>query len=137
MDGVPSHPTDKFGEINTLVTNTLFTTFPSVAAATGVKYLSVVKNITGGTRPVFDLGIAFDGIKPTGDDVMTPATVAASTYGCTCSRNTLGSDESGTTRSLRPPTTTNSVPCLDAVLLTSGAPAAFRSIRRRRRPRAP
>jgi hypothetical protein len=253
LAGVPSYPTDKFAEINTLVTNTLFTTFPSVPTATGVKYLSVVKNITGGTRPMFDLGIAFggsfpsaygtfgsdgtvtgilnknvldtrsftyvidgdaagsaalnasaidivpdpnanrlrtdglrwipvvngefkipvvtihtlgdlfvpfsmeqvyqrrvaakgnsawlvqrairgvshcdftiaeqveafddmikwerDGIKPSGDDVVTPATVAAPTYGCTYTRNTLGPDESGTTRALRPPTIANSVPC--------------------------
>jgi hypothetical protein len=43
-----------------------------------------------------------DGIKPSGDDVITPATVAASTYGCTYTKNTLGPDESGTTRALRP-----------------------------------
>jgi hypothetical protein len=52
-----------------------------------------------------------DGIKPSGDDVVTPATVAAPTYGCTYTRNTLGPDESGTTRALRPPTIANSVPC--------------------------
>ncbi|MEO7055304.1 MAG: alpha/beta hydrolase, partial [Caldimonas sp.] len=246
-------PTDKFAEINTLVTNTLFTTFPSVPTATGVKYLSVVKNITGGQRPMFDLGIAFggsfpsaygtfgsdgtvtgilnknvldtrsftyvidgdpagsaalnaaaidivpdptanrlrtdglrwipvingeikvpvvtihtlgdlfvpfsmeqvyqkrvaakgnsallvqrairgvshcdftvaeeaeafdamikwerDGIKPAGDDVVTAATVAAPTYGCTYTRNTLGPDESGATRALRPPAVANSATC--------------------------
>ncbi len=43
-----------------------------------------------------------DGIKPAGDDVVTPATVAAASYGCTYTRNTLGPDESGTTRALRP-----------------------------------
>ena len=43
-----------------------------------------------------------DGIKPLGDDVVTPATVAANSYGCTYTRNTLGPDESGTTRALRP-----------------------------------
>ncbi len=43
-----------------------------------------------------------DGIKPSGDDVVTPATVAAPTYGCTYTRNTLGPDDSGTTRALRP-----------------------------------
>ena len=42
-----------------------------------------------------------DGIKPGGDDVVTPATVAASTYGCTYTRNTMGPDESGTTRAVR------------------------------------
>ncbi len=253
LAGVPNYPTDKFAEIKTLVTNTLFTTFPSVPTAQGVKYLSVVKNLTGGQRPMFDLGIAFggsfpsaygtfgsdgtvtgilnknvldttkftyvidgdpagsaalnaaaidlvaepdanrlrrdglrwipvvngefkipvvtihtlgdlfvpfsmeqvyrrrtdakgngawlvqrairgvshcdftiaeqveafddmikwerDGIKPGGDDVITPATVAAPTYGCTYTRNTLGPDESGTTRALRPATVMNSAPC--------------------------
>ncbi len=43
-----------------------------------------------------------DGIKPGGDDVVTPATVAAPTYGCTYTRNAMGPDESGTTRALRP-----------------------------------
>lgn len=43
-----------------------------------------------------------DGVKPSGDNVVTPATVAASTYGCTYTRNNLGPDESGTTNALRP-----------------------------------
>lgn len=43
-----------------------------------------------------------DGIKPTGDDVVTPATVAAPTFGCTYTKNTLGPDDSATTKALRP-----------------------------------
>lgn len=62
--GVPSYPTDKWSEIQALVTGTLFTTFPSAPTASGVKYLSVVKNITGGERPMFDQGIAFGGSFP-------------------------------------------------------------------------
>ena len=42
-----------------------------------------------------------DGIKPSGDDVVTAATVAAPTYGCTYTRDTLGPDDGGTTRALR------------------------------------
>ncbi|GCL66217.1 alpha/beta hydrolase [Pseudaquabacterium pictum] len=42
-----------------------------------------------------------DGIKPSGDDVVTAATVAAPTYGCTYTRDTLGQDDGGTTRALR------------------------------------
>ena len=42
-----------------------------------------------------------DGIKPAGDHVLTPAVVAAATYGCTHTKNTLGPDESGATRALR------------------------------------
>lgn len=235
------------------MTNALFTTFPSVPTATGLKYLSVLQNLTGGPRPMFDLGIAFggsfpsawgtfgsdgtvtgilirnvldttaftyvingdtagsaalnaaaqkltpapdanrwrtdglrwipqvhgefripvvsihtlgdlfvpfsmeqvyqkraaakgnsgwlvqrairgashcdfttaeqvdafdamikwerDGIKPAGDDVVTPATVAAPSYGCKFTKNTLGPDESGTTKALRPAILANSVPC--------------------------
>lgn len=253
LAGLPAYPTDKFADIAALVTSTLFTTFPSAPTAQGAKYLAVVQNITGGPRPMFDLGIAFggsfpsaygtfgsdgtvtgilnknvldttaytytidgdtagttalnasvlkisptadanrlrrdglrwipkvngefkipvvsihtlgdlfvpfsmeqtyqrrtaakgngtwlvqrairgvshcdftvaeqveafddmikwerDGIKPAGDDVVTPATVAATTYGCTFTRNTLGPDESGTTNALRPATLANSAPC--------------------------
>src|SRR3990167_2078961 len=64
LAGVPSYPTAKFSEIQALVTGSLFTTFPSVPTAQGVKYLSVVKNITGGERPLFDQGIAFGGSFP-------------------------------------------------------------------------
>ncbi|HYF20029.1 MAG TPA: alpha/beta hydrolase [Ramlibacter sp.] len=42
-----------------------------------------------------------DGTKPAGDDVLTPATVAAPTYGCTFTRDALVPDDSSTTRALR------------------------------------
>ena len=42
-----------------------------------------------------------DGIKPLGDDVVTPAVVAASSYGCKHTKNTLGPDDSTTTTQLR------------------------------------
>jgi hypothetical protein len=61
LAGVPSYPTNKWSEIVNLVTGTLFTTFPSVPTAQGAKYLSVVENLTGGERPLFDQGIAFGG----------------------------------------------------------------------------
>jgi hypothetical protein len=51
------------------------------------------------------------GPKPAGDDVVTPAVVAATTYGCTFTRNTLGSDEGGATRALRPNAVANSAAC--------------------------
>jgi len=68
LAGVPAYPTDKFADIQALVTTTLFSTFnttpafptPSIVpTATGVKYLSVLQNITGGTRPLFDQGVAY------------------------------------------------------------------------------
>lgn len=34
-----------------------------------------------------------DGVKPAGDDVVTAATVAAASYGCTFTKNTLGPDD--------------------------------------------
>ena len=42
-----------------------------------------------------------DGIKPLGDDVVTPAVVAASTYGCKFTKNTIGPDDSARTTLLR------------------------------------
>ncbi|PIT76369.1 alpha/beta hydrolase [Limnohabitans sp. B9-3] len=68
--GLPSYPTAKWSEIEPLVRSTLFTTFPSTSTApatptaAGVKYLSVLQNITGGPRPMFDLGFAFGGSFP-------------------------------------------------------------------------
>jgi hypothetical protein len=41
------------------------------------------------------------GIKPAGDDVVTPAVVAAPTYGCTYTKNTLGPDDSAFVGQLR------------------------------------
>jgi hypothetical protein len=64
LAGVPSCPTAKWSEISALVTSTLFATFPTTPTATGAKYLSVVKNITGGERPLFAQGIAFGGSFP-------------------------------------------------------------------------
>jgi len=253
LAGLPKYPTDKWADIKDEVTGKLFTSFPSTPTATGAKYLSVLQNITGGPRPMFNLGIAFggsfpsaygtfgsdgtvtgilnknildtnaytytidgdtagstalnasvikltaatdanrlrtdglrwipkangefkipvvsihtlgdlfvpfsmeqvyqkrvaakgnsnwlvqrairgvshcdftvaeqvdafdamikwerDGVKPAGDDVVTPATVAAASYGCTYTKNTLGPDESGTTKALRPATLANSSAC--------------------------
>jgi fermentation-respiration switch protein FrsA (DUF1100 family) len=64
LAGVPAYPVDKFDDVRTLVTNTLFTTFPSVHTAQGAKFVSVLKNITGGERPLFAQGLAFGGSFP-------------------------------------------------------------------------
>ncbi|MES2102050.1 MAG: alpha/beta hydrolase [Pseudomonadota bacterium] len=64
LAGLPAYPTDKWADISAQVTSTLFTTFPSAPTAQGAKYLSVLQNITGGPRPMFDLGIAFGGSFP-------------------------------------------------------------------------
>ena len=52
-----------------------------------------------------------DGIKPGGDDVITAATVAAPTYGCTYTRNTLGPDDTASTAQLRGGIAQTSAPC--------------------------
>jgi hypothetical protein len=62
LAGVPSYPTDKWSEIRGLVTSSLFSVFTAaniVPTAQGVKYLSVVENLTGGERPLFDQGVQF------------------------------------------------------------------------------
>ena len=72
LAGVPSYPTDKFSEIIGLVTGSLFSSFPSASAPTaqitttaaGAKFASVLKNITGGERPMFTQGLAFGGSFP-------------------------------------------------------------------------
>ncbi len=64
LAGVPAYPTTRWADISTLVTSALFTTFPTTPTATGQKYLSVLKNITGGERPLFAQGIAFGGSFP-------------------------------------------------------------------------
>ncbi|CAA2105579.1 alpha/beta hydrolase family protein [Variovorax paradoxus] len=61
LAGLPKYPTPNWSDISAQVTNTLFTTFPSTPTATGVKFASVVKNLTGGERPMFDLGLAAGG----------------------------------------------------------------------------
>jgi hypothetical protein len=64
LAGLPNYPSDKWADISAQVTSTLFTKFPSAPTAQGEKYLSVLKNITGGERPMFALGIAFGGSFP-------------------------------------------------------------------------
>ena len=56
LAGVPKYPTTGWADISALVTSTLFSTFPGspgvpiATTATGDKYKSVVKNLTGGER---------------------------------------------------------------------------------------
>lgn len=71
--GVPAYPSNRFADIRTLVTSNLFSSFPGIVGAAnapitptanGQRYLSVVKNLTGGERPMFTQGIAFGGSFP-------------------------------------------------------------------------
>ena len=72
LAGIPSYPSARWSEVAGLVTGTLFRSFPSASAPTaqiavtaqGQAFASVLQNITGGTRPIFDLGLAFGGSFP-------------------------------------------------------------------------
>ncbi|MFZ3209674.1 MAG: hypothetical protein WA140_12740 [Geobacteraceae bacterium] len=58
LAGVPNSPLANWSDVRDMVTSALFTTFPSELTSTGVKYSSVLKNLTGGERPLFDLSLA-------------------------------------------------------------------------------
>ena len=65
LAGLPRYPTANWADISALVTSTLFTTFPSVPNGTaGARFKTVLQNITGGPRPLFDQGLAFGGSFP-------------------------------------------------------------------------
>ncbi|MDM0024526.1 alpha/beta hydrolase family protein [Variovorax saccharolyticus] len=63
LAGLPKYPFTNWADISTQVTGTLFSSLsPSIGlTATGVKYASVIQNLTGGPRPMFDLGLAIGG----------------------------------------------------------------------------
>ncbi len=61
LAGVPNNPFTSWASVRDQVTATLFTAFPGTPTATGAKFMSVVENLTGGDRPLFDLGVAFGG----------------------------------------------------------------------------
>jgi hypothetical protein len=59
--GVPRYPTQNWSDISAAVTGRLFSTFTAssvVPTADGVRYASIVENLTGGDRPLFDLALA-------------------------------------------------------------------------------
>ena len=100
--GVPSYPLQKWSEVSALVTNTLFTTFPSKPTALGAKYLSALQNITGGPRPMFDLGIAFGGSFPSawgtfGGDGTVSGILTKSVVDTTAITYAIDGDAAGTT----------------------------------------
>lgn len=69
LAGVPRYPTANFSEISTHVRNQLFTTFNTATTAQGDKLREIVKNLSGGERPVFSQGFylpaAAGGLTPT------------------------------------------------------------------------
>lgn len=72
LAGVPDHPTADWTGITAQVTGTLFSSFPNPAApqaqiaptTAGLPFVAVLQNLTGGPRPMFDLGLAFGGSFP-------------------------------------------------------------------------
>ncbi|MCP5286724.1 MAG: alpha/beta hydrolase [Burkholderiaceae bacterium] len=72
LAGVPDHPTADWTGIVGQVTATLFSSFPNPAApqaqiaptTAGLPFVSALQNLTGGARPMFDLGLAFGGSFP-------------------------------------------------------------------------
>lgn len=58
LAGKAQTPIAEWATIKDEVTAALFTTFSSVPTATGLKYRSVMQNLSGGPRPLFDVGFA-------------------------------------------------------------------------------
>lgn len=69
LAGIPSYPFAKWAEVEKLVSSSLFSSFPTAASPTlpitttakGAQFASVVKNLTGGERPMFTQGFEFGG----------------------------------------------------------------------------
>ena len=69
LAGVPDHPFAKWADVQAQVSSALFTSFPTAASpslpvittAKGAQFASVVKNLTGGERPLFAQGFAYGG----------------------------------------------------------------------------
>lgn len=69
LAGIPSYPFAKWAEVEKLVSSSLFTSFPTTASPTlpisttakGAQFASVVKNLTGGERPMFAQGFEYGG----------------------------------------------------------------------------
>lgn len=100
--GIPNYPSERWSEVSGLVTTTLFDTFPTAPTADGQRYLSIVKNLTGGERPMFNQGIAFGGSFPSaygtfgGDGtvsgILNKAGIDTNAFTYTIDGDTAGSD---------------------------------------------
>ena len=69
LAGLPDQPFGQWAEVQDRVRNSLFTSFPTASSPTlpilttakGAQFASVVKNLTGGERPLFAQGFEFGG----------------------------------------------------------------------------
>ncbi len=62
--GIPRYPTANFADIKPLVDAALFTRLTTPVTPTvgrGQQYASIVENLTGGQRPLFDVALAYGG----------------------------------------------------------------------------
>lgn len=67
LAGLPatSWPVANWTEILPSVRSALFTSFPGATTAQGEKYKAIVRNLSGGKRPIFDEGFAHAGLHAT------------------------------------------------------------------------
>ncbi|MET0285330.1 MAG: alpha/beta hydrolase [Polyangiales bacterium] len=56
----PTTPVADFTPIRTQLINALFTTYPSAPTASGQSFRDVIRNLTGGARPLFEQGFALE-----------------------------------------------------------------------------
>lgn len=61
LAGVPNTPMKDWASVSAQVNAALWTTFPTAPTALGEQYLSVVKHLTGGERPLYRLGVTRGG----------------------------------------------------------------------------
>ncbi|WP_119155115.1 alpha/beta hydrolase [Caldimonas tepidiphila] len=67
LAGLPatSWPVTNWSAIQPLVRDALFSSFPATTTPLGDKYKAVVRNLSGGARPIFDQGFAHAGLHAT------------------------------------------------------------------------
>ena len=63
LAGLPSYPLSSFADIASLTRAAMFTTFSTVPTAPGLKLREIVKNLTGGERPIFNEGYGNSGLQ--------------------------------------------------------------------------
>ena len=63
LAGLPGYGLSSFADIATLVRTSMFTTFSTVPTAQGLKLREIVKNLTGGERPIFNEGYGNSGLQ--------------------------------------------------------------------------
>ena len=69
LAGLPNQPFAQWAEVQGMVSSIFFTSFPTAASPTlpivttakGAQFASVVKNLTGGERPMFAQGFEYGG----------------------------------------------------------------------------